>query len=70
VKQKQNVSKIAHGSSKWASIAGQKVTVMQRQNGSLAVGYKQQRGWVLEREAARGFMAPDRRDKTPPHRAT
>jgi hypothetical protein len=35
-------------SSKWASIAGQKVTVMQPQNGSLAVGYKQQRVLVLE----------------------
>jgi transposase len=57
-------------SSKWASIAQQKVEVMRLQHGSLEVWYKQQRVLVLERAAARGFVEPHRLDKTPLRPAT
>ena len=50
--------------SKWASIAGQKVTVMQLQNGSLEVWYKQQKVFALERKEVQCLLEKYRMQKT------
>ncbi|MEK7747975.1 MAG: hypothetical protein AAB300_02720 [Nitrospirota bacterium] len=51
-------------SSKWTSIAGQKVTVMQLQNGSLEVWYKQQKVLALEQKRVLCLIENDRVKKT------